>query len=122
MYDYNSVVTRPGSVHYPVQDLGFESKISCLKFSDFHRTLVASCNYDGAVNISDIETGTHIKQWWEHEKSCWSVDFNHSHPLLLASGSDDFKIRIWKTNMPHSVGFVNAEANVCSVQFHPASC
>jgi len=27
----------------------------------------------------------------EHEKRCWSVDFNHVDPKLLASGSDDAK-------------------------------
>jgi hypothetical protein len=27
----------------------------------------------------------------EHEKRCWSVDYNHMDPLLLASGSDDCK-------------------------------
>ena len=27
----------------------------------------------------------------EHEKRCWSVDFNHKDPKLLASGSDDSK-------------------------------
>ena len=27
VYEYNSVVTRPVSVHYPVQDMGCASKI-----------------------------------------------------------------------------------------------
>lgn len=27
----------------------------------------------------------------EHEKRCWSVDFNLMDPKLLASGSDDAK-------------------------------
>ena len=27
----------------------------------------------------------------EHEKRCWSVDFNTMDPKLLASGSDDAK-------------------------------
>ena len=32
-----------------------------------------------------------------------------------------FLVKIWVFNVPHSVGIVNAEANVCSVRFHPAS-
>lgn len=31
----------------------------------------------------------------EHEKRCWSVDFNLMDPKLLASGSDDAKGTIW---------------------------
>lgn len=33
----------------------------------------------------------------EHEKRCWSVDFNLMDPKLLASGSDDAKGTIWIT-------------------------
>lgn len=33
----------------------------------------------------------------EHEKRCWSVDFNLMDPKLLASGSDDAKGTVWIT-------------------------
>ena len=32
-----------------------------------------------------------------------------------------FLVKVWVYNVPHSVGAVKAEANVCSVRFHPAS-
>ena len=32
-----------------------------------------------------------------------------------------FPVKIWVSNMAYSAGIVNAEANVCSVRFHPAS-
>ncbi|XP_065916969.1 E3 ubiquitin-protein ligase COP1-like [Dysidea avara] len=121
VYDYQSVVSRPVSVHYPVQDLACASKISSISFNYYIKSMVASCDYDGAVIISDVHTGTHQRQWREHEKRCWSVHFNHCDPKIVASGSDDFKIKIWVTNMAYSVGIVNAEANVCAVRFHPAS-
>ena len=41
--------------------------------------------------------------------------------MILASGSDDCTVKIWKTNMEHSIGIVNTAASVCSVCFHPLS-
>ena len=121
VYEYNSVVSRPVSVHYPVQDLGCASKISSVSFNYFWKNFIASCDYDGTVIVSDVSVGKHIQQWQEHEKRCWSVHFNHCDAKIVASGSDDFKIKMWVYNTPHSVGVVNADANVCSVRFHPES-
>ena len=121
VYEYSSVVTRPVSVHYPVQDLTCASKISSVSYNNFLKNSIASCDYDGTVVISDICVGRHLRQWREHEKRCWSVHCNHFDPKIVASGSDDFKIKIWVCDMPHSAGVVNTEANVCSVRIHPAS-
>ena len=60
----------------------------------------------------------HIK---EHEKRCWSVDFNLMDPKLLASGSDDAKVKLWSTNLDNSVASIEAKANVCCVKFSPSS-
>ncbi|KAI1236464.1 hypothetical protein IHE44_0014711 [Lamprotornis superbus] len=71
----------------------------------------------------------------EHEKRCWSVDFNLMDPKLLASGSDDAKedlgpleeqkfavsMKLWSTNLDNSVASIEAKANVCCVKFSPSS-
>ena len=38
----------------------------------------------------------------EHEKRCWSVDFNQIDTKLIASGSDDARVKLWTVNSPHS--------------------
>lgn len=58
----------------------------------------------------------------EHEKRCWSVDFNQVNTKLLASGSDDTKVKLWSTDIQHSVASLEAKANVCCVKFNPNSC
>uniref|UniRef100_A0A6I8QG30 COP1, E3 ubiquitin ligase n=1 Tax=Xenopus tropicalis TaxID=8364 RepID=A0A6I8QG30_XENTR len=52
---------------------------------------------------------------------CWSVDFNLMDPKLLASGSDDAKVKLWSTNLDNSVASIEAKANVCCVKFSPSS-
>jgi E3 ubiquitin-protein ligase RFWD2 len=41
---------------------------------------------------------------------------------LLASGSDDTKVKLWSTDIQHSVASLEAKANVCCVKFNPSSC
>lgn len=63
-----------------------------------------------------------MKTFQEHEKRCWSVDFNQVNTKLLASGSDDTKVKLWSTDIQHSVASLEAKANVCCVKFNPNSC
>jgi len=57
----------------------------------------------------------------EHEKRVWSVDWSGGDPRLLASGSDDAKVKLWSTNQERSVTSLEAKANVCCVKFVPES-
>lgn len=57
----------------------------------------------------------------EHEKRCWSVDFNKIDTKLVASGSDDSKVKLWSVNTPHSVATLEAKANICCVKFNPST-
>ena len=45
-----------------------------------------------------MTVGRSIKAFEEHNKCAWSVDFCHSNPLRLASGSDDFSVKLWSMN------------------------
>ncbi len=49
------------------------------------------------------------------------MDFNVVDTKLLASGSDDARVKLWSTNVPHSVASLEAKANVCCVKFSPSS-
>lgn len=53
--------------------------------------MLASADYEGAITLWDAFTGQNSKLFQEHEKRCWSVDFNRMDPKLIASGSDDAK-------------------------------
>lgn len=64
---------------------------SCVTWSAYHKGLLASSDYEGTVTLWDAFTGTKSRLFQEHEKRCWSVDFNRMDPKLLASGSDDAK-------------------------------
>ena len=60
-------------------------------------------------------TGSNTKStvWQEHEKRCWSVDFELVDTKLIASGRDDARVKLWSTNMSHSVASFAAKLNVC---------
>ena len=63
--------------------------------------MLASSDYEGNVTLWDAFSATKVRLFQEHEKRCWSVDFNRVDPKLLASGSDDAKgnqqrlLRFW---------------------------
>lgn len=91
----------------------------------------------------------HCLTMQEHEKRAWSVDFSPVKPTCLASGSDDTKgaclyacmlcdrmplpllraigvgsrshgaVKIWSTEMEHSVATIDGKANICCVKFNP---
>ena len=41
---------------------------------------------------------------------------------LLASGSDDARVKLWSTNVAQSLCSLETKANVCCVKFNPNSC
>lgn len=81
-----------------------------------------SSDYEGTVIVWDTATNTKSTVWQEHEKRCWSVDFNLVDTKLIASGSDDARVKLWSTKVSHSVASLEAKANVCCVKFNPNSC
>jgi len=122
IYDYNVVLKDMVDIHYPSTEMVCSSKISCISWSSFHKGMLASSDYEGTVIVWDSATNTKSTVWQEHEKRCWSVDFNLVDTKLIASGSDDARVKLWSTNMSHSVASLEAKANVCCVKFNPNSC
>ncbi|KAI9009132.1 E3 ubiquitin-protein ligase COP1-like protein [Hyaloraphidium curvatum] len=104
---------------YPVREMTCRSKISCLSWNSFFKSQIASADYEGTVTLWDSSTGLPTLHFDEHEKRAWSVDFCRKDPKVLASGSDDSKVKIWTTNDKRSVCTIESKANVCSVKFNP---
>lgn len=121
IFDYSAVIRDTVDIHYPTVEMMSNSKISCITWNSFQRNVMASSDYEGAVNLWDVQTGTQTKCFHEHEKRCWSVDFNNVESRLIASGSDDARVKLWNINQEHSIATLEAKANVCCVKFNPES-
>ena len=106
---------------YPVQDMSCEGKITSISFNHFLRGELAFSSHNGAVTLSDIHVGSHLKVWKEHQDRCWAVHWNQHDPNMIASGSDDCTVKIWASNMGHSASSINAKGNVFAVRFHPTA-
>lgn len=121
VYEYETVIKDAVDIHYPTLEMLCQSKISCVAWSSYHKGGLASSDYEGTVTLWDANTGSKAMVFQEHEKRCWSVDYNRMDPRLLASGSDDCKVKLWSTNVAHSIASLEAKANVCCVKFNPES-
>uniref|UniRef100_A0A914CF55 Uncharacterized protein n=1 Tax=Acrobeloides nanus TaxID=290746 RepID=A0A914CF55_9BILA len=121
VYDYNAVIEHNSETHYPLTQLQCSSKISNVSWNPYIKNLLASSDYDGIVQLWDTNVGKPKETFREHEKRCWTVQFNNVDPHLMASGSDDAKVKLWSVNCPSSVGTIDAKVNVCCVYFSPTS-
>lgn len=121
VFDYGAVIRDNVDIHYPVIEMVSNSKISCVSWNSYHKGTLASSDYEGTVTIWDATTGQRTKTFQEHEKRCWSVDFNDIDTRLIASGSDDARVKLYSLNSEHSIATLEAKANVCCVKFNPKS-
>lgn len=121
VFDYMAVVRDTVDIHYPSVEMTSSSKISCIAWNSYHKNILATSDYEGIVNIWDVNSGVRTQSLHEHEKRCWSVDFNEVDTRLIASGSDDARVKLWSTNDERSIATLEAKANVCCVKFNPKS-
>lgn len=121
VFDYGAVVKDTVDIHYPCVEMVSNSKISCVSWNSYHKGTLASSDYEGTVTIWDAASGQKTKTFQEHEKRCWSVDFNEVDTRLIASGSDDARVKLYSLNVEHSIATLEAKANVCCVKFNPRS-
>lgn len=119
VFDYEGVLRDAVDIHYPCVEMISGSKISCVSWNSYRKNTVASSDYEGAVCVWDAGTGQRTRIFREHEKRCWSVDFNKADAGLMASGSDDSRVKLWTLNQDRSVACLEAKANVCCVKFNP---
>jgi E3 ubiquitin-protein ligase RFWD2 len=122
IFDFQNIIERPSSgVHYPLYEMTHTAKLSCVNWNRYFRQQLACSDYDGVVTLWDAEQGKCVQSFQEHEKRCWGVQFCEVDPRLLASGSDDSKVKIWSTNSDYSLMSIDAKSNVCCVIFKPES-
>ncbi|GFN78097.1 E3 ubiquitin-protein ligase rfwd2 [Plakobranchus ocellatus] len=108
-------------LHYPITEMICESKISCIAWNPYKKHMLSSADYNGIVYMWDTSTNMRTQMFQEHEKRCWSVDFNTMDPKMLASGSDDTKVKLWDWDRSRSVMTIEGGANVCCVKFNPTT-
>lgn len=118
---YSAVKDALVDVKYPIYEMTCSSKISCVSWNSYLKEVLASSDYEGIVTIWNVQTGARTQMFQEHDKRCWSVDFNEIDTRLLVSGSDDARVKFWSINVGHSISTLEAKANVCCVKFNPAS-
>lgn len=123
IFDYYACVRDAVvDIKHPINEMVCSSKISCVAWNNYFKELLAASDYEGIVTVYDVETRTRKRTFQEHDKRCWSVDFNEIDTKLLASGSDDARVKLWSIDCENSVATLEVKtANVCCVKFNPRS-
>lgn len=117
IFEYDSLLNDMVDIHYPAVEMSSRSKLSCVCWNGYIKNYLASTDYDGIVQLWDATTGQGFSQYVEHQKRAWSVDFSRVDPTKLASGSDDYCVKLWSINEKSSTSTIRNVANVCCVQF-----
>ncbi|XP_060809157.1 E3 ubiquitin-protein ligase COP1 isoform X2 [Amyelois transitella] len=121
VFEFEAVVRDAVDVHYPCAEMQCSHKVSCVSWNAYHKNVLASSDYEGTVAVWDAGTGQQTRALQEHDKRCWSVHFNRADVRVLASGSDDARVKLWALNAERSVATLEAKFNVCCVRFNPRS-
>lgn len=119
IFEYRSVIAEGMEGHLPVADIACSSKLNSLAWSSYIKAHIASADCAGTVCLWDACSLSPVIEFNEHTSRVWSVDLSPSDPTRLLSGSDDGSIRLWSLYQQRSVGKVDCNTNICSVQFCP---
>lgn len=106
-------------MHCPVRVMNCGHKISCLSWSPYIKSQIASSDYEGCIDVWDASTGQKTHRFDEHKRRAWSVDICHQNPNILASGSDDSKVKVWSLSESKSIHTLEQKGNVCCAKFAP---
>lgn len=106
-YDQNFIVTGAvdcslrvwdlRNVRQPISDLsGHSYAIRRVKFSPFHRTVIASCSYDFTVRFWDFsKTEPHLETVEQHTEFVCGLDFSLHIPNQVADCAWDETLKIY---------------------------
>jgi WD40 repeat protein len=121
VFECDTILNEHVDIHYPVVEMPCRSKLSSVCWNGYIKNYLASCDYEGIVQLWDAHANRVLLEYEEHEKRAWSVDFSRADPTKLASGSDDGTVKLWSINQESSIGTIKTKANVCCIQFPPDS-
>lgn len=121
IFEFDALLNDAVDIHYPLIEMSSRSRLSCICWNSYIKNYLASTDYEGVVQLWDVSTGQGFKQYVEHQKRAWSVDFSLVDPTKLASGSDDYSVKLWSINERNCIDTIRNGANVCCVQFSPYS-
>ena len=82
MFELNSIVDKDRMLHYPVLEMGVNSKISSLCWNSYVKSCLLAADYEGAIQLWDVSTNAVTAQFEEHTKRVWSADFSKVGNLL----------------------------------------
>lgn len=63
-------------LHYPVLEIGINSKISSLCWNSYIKTCLLAADYEGTIQLWDVSANAVTSQYEEHSKRVWSIDFS----------------------------------------------
>lgn len=58
VFEYSQILRDVVDIHYPAHEMTCNSKISCISWSQYHKGMLASSDYEGTVTIWDAFAGT----------------------------------------------------------------
>ncbi|EPQ30033.1 uncharacterized protein PFL1_02706 [Pseudozyma flocculosa PF-1] len=92
-----------------------------LAWSEAHENQLVTASGDGSIKLWDIALNDHpIRNWAEHSREVFSVDWNNIKKDIFASSSWDCSVRIWHPERPASLTSITAHtACVYSCAFSP---
>ena len=125
VYEVAAMTDLGAAVQCPVAEMRTRAKISSLTWNPYMKSVLASADYDGVIDVWDASRGVAVSDAGAsrggHKKRVWSLSFSRIDPTLLASGGDDGAVKLWSLSQRECVGTIQRRANVCSVQFSPDS-
>lgn len=76
--------------------LGHRERITKVSWSPYKSGILASCSYDGTVQVWDVNKNEGLANYRDHIGRVHCVTWSYSHPDVLYSGGEDFCLHRWK--------------------------
>ncbi|KAK9824007.1 hypothetical protein WJX72_006926 [[Myrmecia] bisecta] len=121
IFEFASVLDSGVDIHYPVLEIPSRSKLSSVCWNSYVKSNLICADYEGMIQLWDVNANSESMRFEEHSKRVWSVDFSQTDPTRFLSGSDDGTVRLWSMSDDAAVACIDSKANVCSVQFSPTN-
>ncbi|KAI8369655.1 WD40-repeat-containing domain protein [Blakeslea trispora] len=117
LFDFNMMHHQDNQIHCPSRVMVCGHKVSCLCWSPYLKSQLASSDYEGMIDIWDVTTGQKTLTLNEHKRRAWSVDISQANPTMVASGSDDSTVKVWSLTQKKAIYTLEQKGNVCCAKF-----